>query len=88
MFFIKVFSFVIWFAYLCIISKIRIFSSFLKYSNKYFIFKVDLIKPQNFEKSPSILCPISQIIGGDFAKLCGLLRIYELYHMISIRPHF
>ena len=21
-----------------------------------------------------------QIIGGDFAKFCGLLRIYELYH--------
>ena len=23
---------------------------------------------------------IGQIIGGDFAKFCGLLRIYELYH--------
>jgi hypothetical protein len=22
---------------------------------------------------------IGQIIGGDFAKFCGLLRIYELY---------
>ena len=22
----------------------------------------------------------SQIIGGDFAKFCGLLRIYELYY--------
>ena len=22
---------------------------------------------------------IGQIIGGDFAKFCGLLRVYELY---------
>ena len=26
-----------------------------------------------------VLCSASQIIGGDFAKFCGLLRIYELY---------
>ena len=26
-----------------------------------------------------VLCTASQIIGGDFAKSCGLLRIYELY---------
>ena len=26
-----------------------------------------------------VLCTASQIIGGDFAKFCGLLRIYELY---------
>ena len=34
-----------------------------------------------FAKSPPIfvLCTASQIIGGDFAKFCGLLRIYELY---------
>ena len=25
------------------------------------------------------LCRASQIYGGDFAKFCGLLRIYELY---------
>ena len=25
-----------------------------------------------------VLCTASQIIGGDFAKSCGLLRIYEL----------
>ena len=25
-----------------------------------------------------VLCTVSQIIGGDFAKFCGLLRIYEL----------
>ena len=25
-----------------------------------------------------VLCTTSQIIGGDFAKLCGHLRIYEL----------
>ena len=24
-----------------------------------------------------VLCTASQIIGGDFAKFCGLLRIYE-----------
>ena len=26
-----------------------------------------------------VICTASQIIGGDFAKFCGLLRIYELY---------
>ena len=26
-----------------------------------------------------VLCTASQIIGGDFAKFCGLLRIYDLY---------
>ena len=26
-----------------------------------------------------VLCTASQIIGGDFANFCGLLRIYELY---------
>ena len=26
-----------------------------------------------------VLCSNGQIYGGDFAKLCGLLRIYELY---------
>ena len=25
------------------------------------------------------LCGASQNLGGDFAKLCGLLKIYELY---------
>ena len=27
---------------------------------------------------------IGQINGGDFAKLCGLLRIYELYHRTPV----
>ena len=31
-----------------------------------------------------VLCGASQIYGGDFAKFCGLLRIYELY----ISGHF
>ena len=26
-----------------------------------------------------VLCGASQIYGGDFAKFCGLLRIYEIY---------
>ena len=30
-----------------------------------------------------ILCTASQIIGGDFAKFCGLLRIYELYQGLN-----
>ena len=30
-----------------------------------------------------VLCIASQIIGGDFAKFCGLLRIYELYKINS-----
>ena len=29
-----------------------------------------------------VLCTASQIIGGDFAKFCGLLRIYEIYYKI------
>ena len=27
-----------------------------------------------------VLCTASQIISGNFAKFCGLLRIYELYN--------
>ena len=32
-----------------------------------------------------VLCSNGQIYGGDFAKFCGLLRIYELYlaHVIE-----
>ena len=26
-----------------------------------------------------VLCSNGQIYGGDFAKFCGLLRIYEVY---------
>ena len=28
-----------------------------------------------------VLCSNGQIYGGDFAKFCGLLRIYELYYI-------
>ena len=28
-----------------------------------------------------VLCSNGQIYGGDFANLCGLLRIYEFYLM-------
>ena len=28
-----------------------------------------------------VLCTASQIIGGDFAKFCDFLRIYELYRL-------
>ena len=31
----------------------------------------------------SLCSTASQIIGGDFAKFCGLLRIYELYILIQ-----
>ena len=30
-----------------------------------------------------VLCSNGQIYGGDFAKFCGLLRIYELYKLFS-----
>ena len=30
-----------------------------------------------------VLCSNGQIYGGDFAKFCGLLRIYELYLVIE-----
>ena len=30
-----------------------------------------------------VLCTASQISGGDFAKFCGLLRIYELYKICT-----
>ena len=39
--------------------------------------------PQTFAKSPHQLFDWhykGQVIGGDFAKFCGLLRIYELYY--------
>ena len=32
------------------------------------------------------LCTASQIIGRDFAKFCGLLRIYELYESADGSP--
>ena len=32
-----------------------------------------------------VLCTASQVIGGDFAKFCGLLRIYELYQSLSLQ---
>ena len=35
---------------------------------------------QNLNKSFDLQY-IGQIIGGDFAKFCGLLRIYELYYL-------
>ena len=31
-----------------------------------------------------VLCSASQKWGEDFAKVCGLLRIYELYHKKSV----
>ena len=40
---------------------------------------------QNFHQL-FVLCTstfTSQIIGGDFAKFCGLLRIYEIYQIAS-----
>ena len=33
-----------------------------------------------------VLCTASQMIGGDFAKFCGLLRIYELYLGLIVWP--
>ena len=30
-----------------------------------------------------VLCTASQIIGGEFAKFCGLLRSYELYKWLG-----
>ena len=32
-----------------------------------------------------VLCSVSQIIGGDFAKFCRLLRIYELYQSQRVK---
>ena len=33
-----------------------------------------------------VLCTASQKQGGDFAKFCGLLRIYELYIVVRAKP--
>ena len=30
-----------------------------------------------------VLCSNGQIYGGDFAKICGLLKIYELYDAVK-----
>ena len=40
-----------------------------------------LSRPQNLQNLRQLFDwqYIGQIIGGDFAKFCGLLRIYELY---------
>ena len=32
-----------------------------------------------------VLCGASQIYSGDFAKFCGLLRIYELYQITFLK---
>ena len=29
---------------------------------------------------------IGQIYGGDFTKICGLLKLYELYMMLILPP--
>ena len=34
-----------------------------------------------------VLCSDSQIYSGDFAKFCGLLRIYELYLGFLLATH-
>ena len=34
-----------------------------------------------------VLCTDRQIMGGDFAKFCGLLRIYEICHIILRQGH-
>ena len=47
-----------------------VFSKFLAMRNKLFL--------RNLHRR-FVLCSNSQIYGGDFAKFCGLLRIYELY---------
>ena len=31
-----------------------------------------------------VQCSASQIYGGDFTKLCGVLRIYKLYRKLSL----
>ena len=46
------------------------------YKGRYILTQSSYIfrRPQDFAKFQPIICP-----GGDFAKFCGLLRIYELY---------
>ena len=48
--------------------------------------------PQNFCEITTLdlsyVCCDSQIYGGDFAKFCGLLRIYELYPKAYFRLEF
>ena len=42
-------------------------------------------KVTKLAKSPPcfVLCSVSQKLGGDFAKFCGLLGIYQLYSILS-----
>ena len=50
--------------------------------------EVLLRMPQNFCEITAldfVLCSNGQIYGGDFAKFCGLLRIYELYQNSTAR---
>ena len=35
-----------------------------------------------------VLSSNGRIYGGDFAKLCGILRIYELYHICCTLSQF
>ena len=61
----------------------------------YFVVTCKLVKSRFCEKDAKILrnhhhrfvlCSnlVGQIYGGDFAKFCGLLRIYELYLLTSL----
>ena len=47
-------------------------------------------KATNFYEISTVVCSNGQIYIGDFAKFCGLLRIYELYNnqlLISVLEH-
>ena len=41
--------------------------------------KVTIFILRNLHRRRFVLCSNGQIYDGDFAKFCGLLRIYELY---------
>ena len=51
----------------------------LGHSSKAYIFLEGHTILQNLHRR-FILCSNGQIYDGDFAKFCGLLRIYELYN--------
>ena len=66
---------------ICILNSLFMYIVF--FCNKVHIFWEGHNVLQNLHRR-FVLCSDSQIYGGDFAKFCGLLRIYELYEPCKI----
>ena len=66
----------------------RFFLYRLTFFRNFHLFKVHSEKATKFcEISTNFLTGSNIIIGGDYAKFCGLLRMYEIYELTRFRPY-